>query len=86
MLSLFACISGILLSFRFTVIALLPLGLIGSSGVICYNWTWGRHLFAGFGEFLFVLIIFQAGYFLGLLGQDLYAHVLTRHEDLAKRT
>lgn len=69
MLSLFACISGILLSLQFTVVALLPLGLIGGSAVVCYNWASGHSLLAGFGELLFVLIIVQAGYFLGLLGR-----------------
>lgn len=78
MLLLFACIGGIFLGLYFNVLVLLLVCLTGSAIFVLTNLSWGLSFYAGLGDFIFSLILGQAGYILGLAGREAYGHILAR--------
>jgi hypothetical protein len=76
MLLLLVCIAGIFLGLYFSVLVLLPASLIISAVFISANP--GLSFYPGLVDLSFLLVLGQAGYILGLIGRDTYAHVLAR--------
>jgi hypothetical protein len=77
-LPIFVCVAGILAGLYFNVLVLLLVCLAGSVTFIFINLSLDPSSYVFVGDLLFLLILGQAGYMLGLTARGAYGHILAR--------
>jgi len=78
MLALLACSIGLYVGLQLSVLALLPLSVLGSVAYILVCWSAGSSPLHSSGQLIPALIAIQLGYFLGLTARESYRHLLVR--------
>ena len=72
-----ACLAGVVLGLHLNVLVMIPVTMLATGLAISYMILFGQS-FLSFGYFLALIVVHQAGYFVGLTGRDLYASLRRR--------
>lgn len=78
MLPILACGAGIYVGLHFSILALLPLSLLGAGAYIVSSWAAGQSVLDSTMIVLLPVITLQVGYFFGLTTRPAYANLKAR--------
>jgi uncharacterized membrane protein len=78
LLTILSCGVGIYLGRFFNVLALLPLSLLAAGTSILSSWMSGHGLLASAASTVLPIIVFQAGYMIGLMTREIHRQLLAR--------